>query len=306
MKAPTLDTVADAQSLTAYDFSRPMTLPREHARVVEMAFDTFSRQWTTQMVGSLRTAVRVTFNTLEMVSYDDYVNRLPATTTLILCSIEGGRRTAVFEQPVDATLRYLERMLGGTGIGQTVPARELTEIERQLLNHLMKPVYKDLDYCFSQILALGTTMRSVQYTPQVMQVVAAATPVLVARFTVEVNEEAVDATIMMPAEDIVAALRENQDVDHRSPEEIAEARVHQIKLDRAVQEVPVALHVRMHPVPVHPLQILKLKVGDVLPLNQPASRPLEVVVGDRVLAHAAPGASGSRLAGLIVDVKEKP
>lgn len=33
----------------AYDFRRPMTLAREHGRVFEMAFETFARQWGTQL-----------------------------------------------------------------------------------------------------------------------------------------------------------------------------------------------------------------------------------------------------------------
>ena len=53
-----------------------------------------------------------------------------------------------------------------------------------------------------------------------------------------------------------------------------------------------------------PGEIVDLQVGDVLPLNHPASRPLEVVVDDVVLAHAAAGTHGSRIACQVVSVEE--
>ena len=43
------------RSPVAYDFRRPMTLPREHARMLEMAFGTFSRHWANQLVARLPT-----------------------------------------------------------------------------------------------------------------------------------------------------------------------------------------------------------------------------------------------------------
>ncbi len=287
-----------------YDFRQPMTLAREHSRVLEMAFETFSRHWGTQLVAHLRTGAQVTFDKLDMCTYDEYVSSLPGMTTLLILGMGGGRRTGVLEFPLNRALEWVDRMLGGLGTPGTVSSRDLTEIEQDLIRHLTERTLHDLGYSFSTVLVLEPQLRLIQYSPQMIQATAASTPVLVARFTVDVDETSSPATIMLPAEDIVQALRESQGADSRTVEELESERIERDRLDRAVQEVPVEVTVRMRPQPINPRELLALEVGDVVPLHHGATQPLEVVVGERVLAQAAAGTNGSRLAAVVVHDKE--
>jgi flagellar motor switch protein FliM len=287
-----------------YDFSQPMTLAREHMRILETGFETFSRHWGTQLVASLRTTARVHFDSVELVTYDDYVASLPPTTAMLVLSVEGGRRSGVLQIPLETVLDWIDRMLGGRGSYGKVPNRDLTEIEQELLRQLMVRVLNDLDYSFSSIMPLDTALKTIQYTPQAVQVVAASTPVLVSTFTQEVEgAPAMPSTLMLPAEGIVEALRNSMEREETSADDRKLIEQQRVELDRAVQEVPVDVTVRLRQVGITPREVVGLNVGDTLPLHQSAAEPLEVVVGDMVLAHAAVGTSGSRLAGLIVDTK---
>ena len=49
-----------------------------------------------------------------------------------------------------------------------------------------------------------------------------------------------------------------------------------------------------------PSQVLRLAVGDVLPLPHPQHRPLTIAVDGEPVGTAAVGANGSRLAGIVV------
>jgi len=285
-----------------YDFRQPMTLPREYSRVLEMSFETFSRHWATQMVAHLRAPVQVRFEGLEMRSYDEYISSLAPVTVLLVCGIEGGRRTALVEFPLASALEWIDRLLGGRGAPGAVADRELTDIEGQVLALPMGRALKDLDYSFSTLLRLDTTLKTIQYSPQMVQAAAASAPVLVSRFTIDVDGRESAASVMIPAEDVIAALRDNQAAD--ASEEDSELQERREALDRTAQEIPVEVAVRFRPQQVNARRITSLRVGDLIPLQQVASEPLEVVVGDRTLAHAAPGSEGHRLAALIVTVKE--
>ncbi len=285
-----------------YDFRQPMTLPREYSRVLEMAFETFSRHWSTQMMAHLRTAAQVRFESLEMRSYDEYVSSLEPVTTLLVCGIEGGRRTALIEFPLSSALMWIDRLLGGRGAPGAVEDRDLTEIEVQLIRLLMDRALKDLNYSFSTLLHLDAEIKSIQYSPQMVQAAAASTPVLVARFTMDVDGDECAASLMLPAEDVIAALRDSQASE--APEEDEELREQREALDRSIQEVPVELAVRFRPQQLSARAVATLAVGDVLGRPQSSAEPLEVVIDDLVVAHAAPGSEGPRLAALIVTVKE--
>ncbi|HEY0240049.1 MAG TPA: FliM/FliN family flagellar motor switch protein [Friedmanniella sp.] len=290
-----------------YDFRRPMTMAREHARVLEMALETFARQWGNQLTARLRALAQVTFDGLTLTSYDEYVRTLPATTAMMLCTVEQTRQTAVVQVPVSATMVWVDYLLGGPGTGTgTGDGRELTEIEFTLVRGLMQAALGDLGYAFTSLTPLDVTVRSVQYNPQFVQAVPAPDAVLVATFMLHVGEREDLATMMFPAEVLLAPLRLHDGTGGRSVED---QRAHELAagdLEAAVEEVPVEVAVRFRPVTVRPRDVVDLEVGSVIPLSHPSSQPLDVVTGGVVLARAAAGNNGSRLACMVVTVEEKP
>lgn len=301
--APARRRSRDAQPVP-YDFRRPLTLSREHARHLSMALQRFARLWGTQMTARLRALVQVTFDDVALVTYDEHVASLPSPTALFVCTVDQPRGTAILQLPLPAVFVWVDYLFGGTGIGDDREGRELTEIETTVVRDLLTPALADLSYTFASIMPLQLSMRSVQYNPQFVQAVGATDAVLSARFTLRLGEQRVDGgTLMLPAEPVLAALRAEQagdgDEDARHRAQVARA-----ELERATLEAPVDVVVRCTPRIVHPRDVIDLEVGDVLPLSHPASRPLEVVVEDVVLAHAAAGTHGSRLACQVVSVEE--
>lgn len=288
-----------------YDFRRPMTMAREHARVLEMAFETFARQWGNQLTARLRAMAQVTLDGLSLQTYDEYVRGLPGTTAMMLCTIEQARQTAVVQVPVSATMVWIDYMLGGPGTGDAREDRELTEIELTLLRGVMGAALGDLGYAFASLTPLDVTLRSVQYNPQFVQAVPASDAVLVATFLMRVGEREDVATVMFPAELLLAAVRQADGAGGRSSEDQRAHELAVLDLEAAVEDVPVEVAVRFAPVVVRPRDVVGLTVGDVVPLSHPSSQPLDVVVDGVVLARAAAGNNGSRLACMVVTVEEK-
>ncbi|WP_152192549.1 flagellar motor switch protein FliM [Georgenia satyanarayanai] len=293
-----------ADGTVVYDFRRPMTLAREHARTLEVALGTFARQWSNQLMARLRVPTQVSLETVNLGTYDDYISGLPSPTTLVVCAVGPNRRPAIMQFPLESALTWVDQMLGGPGKPGAVPDRELTEIEQALLGELMTRVLGDLNYAFAGILAVDVELRRFQHSPQVLQLMTATTAVISATFSIAAGEHRATASLMCPAEGLIAVLRENGAPDQRSASQEAAEKEQRELLDRAVQNAPVEVAVRLAPVPVHPREVVSLAVGDLLPLHHPRSQPMDVVVGDRVLAQAVAGTNGSRLAGLVVNVKE--
>lgn len=289
----------------AYDFRRPMTLAREHGRILEMSFETFARQWGTQLTSRLRVVSNVHVESVEMLSYDDYVRALPTHTAMVLCTVEHARATAVVQIPVSAALVWVDHLLGGQGLAPVAEERDLTEIETNLIKEVLQAALADLRYAFAAVVPLEVRVGSVQYNPQFVQAASASDPVIVAAFELRYGESVAGATLMIPADVLLASLRAGETADKRTAEELREAeRAHEL-LAEAVRTVPVPVAVRFKPLTVRPREVLALAVGDVLRLEHPTSRPLDVVVNEQLLARAATGTQGSRLACMVVATEEK-
>ncbi|MFB9956071.1 FliM/FliN family flagellar motor switch protein [Cellulomonas denverensis] len=128
---------------------------------------------------------------------------------------------------------------------------------------------------------------------------------LVAGFTLRIGEREDVATVMFPAELLLGAVRAGDGTSGRSDEDQRAHEAALADLESAVEDVPVELAVRFAPLTVRPRQVVDLAVGEVIPLSHPSSQPLDVVVDGVVLARAAAGNNGSRLACMVVTVEEK-
>lgn len=278
-----------------YDFRRPTTLAREHSRILELAFETFARQWGTQLTAKVRVKSQVTSEHVIMQTYDAYAASLPSTTAMILCRLDETDSKAVIQFPTSAGLAWVGRMLGGNG-GQQAPDRKFTQIEQSLVRRLMEDALEDLRYSLGALLRTPISLESIQHNSQFAQAAATTDLMIVAAFTISVGEDVADATVAMPADVLLSALgAANPTVSGENAKELIQTHLGYVPVDVSLQLVPAN---------VRPGTILNLAVGDLVPLPHPTSRPLDITVDGRPLAQAAAGSSGARLAAVIVNTEE--
>ncbi|TSD12126.1 flagellar motor switch protein FliM [Curtobacterium sp. KBS0715] len=274
-----------------YDFARPSTLAREHARVLELAFETFARQWGTQLTAKVRAVSQVTCEQVEMTTYDEYAASLPALTGMVLLPITGLTPKGVLQVPLDAALTWVSHALGASKPLPT-PDRTFTPIEQALVRKIVEDALDDLRYSFGGLLAQDVTVGGFQFNSQFAQAAQKGDLMIVASFSIRVGDRVAPGTLALPAEAVLPQLGEA--AAHVSP---ADARA---LLDAQLESVPVGVSLRFAPAAVLPTQVLRLAVGDVLPLPHPQHRPLTIAVDGEPVGTAAVGANGSRLAGIVV------
>lgn len=286
-------------TVEVYDFLRPATLAREHARVLELAFETFARQWGTQLTARVRLLCQVTCDLVRMQTYDEYASGLPPTTAMVLCSIDGIAAKSIMQFPTRAALNWVDHMLGGNGTKAATEERKFTPIEQALVRHLVEEGLEDLRYSLGDLLLTDMTMDGIQYNSQFAQAAATGDLMIVATFGIRTGSDApVIATVAIPEHVLMPQLGE------ANPPSLAEnARG---LLQRQLAYVPVDVSLQLNPIQVLPSRILSLAVGDLLSIPHPHHRPLDLIVGDQILGTAAVGVNGSRLACIVIDTEEKP
>ncbi|MCU1546788.1 MAG: hypothetical protein JWP30_1888 [Homoserinimonas sp.] len=280
-----------------YDFRRPTTLAREHSRVLELAFETFARQWGTQLTAKVRVVSQVSCNQVVMQTYDEYASGLPSTTAMVLCTLEGVASKAVIQFPAASALTWISYMLGGNR-AQVSPERKFTQIEQALVRRLMDDALEDLRYSLGTVLVDAIAVDAIQYNSQFAQAAATSDLMIVASFGIRVGDSTTSATLAIPAEVLLPQLGEaNPTSDVGNARQLIIAQL---------ASVPVEVSLRLAPAMVRPSRILGLAVGDVLSIPHPQHRPLDVAVDGLPLARAAVGSHGARLACVVVSTEEKP
>jgi len=285
-----------ARNVELYDFRRPMTLAREHSRVLELAFETFARQWGTQLTARTRVLCSVSCEQVLMATYDEYAASLPPKTAMVLCRITGHEARAVFQFPTTSALTWVNHMLGGNSSVPVLAERNFTQIEVALIRKLISESVEDLRYSFGPLLVEDVGVEAIQYNSQFAQAAATGDLMVVATFALRVDKVMSTATVAIPAGALMPQLGEaNPTSTTVNATEYLQAQI---------TAVPVDVSLRLEPAHVLPSRILSLAVGDVLHIPHPQHRPLYLTVDGQSLARAAVGANGSRLACIVIDTEE--
>jgi flagellar motor switch protein FliM len=279
----------------AHDFRSPATLAREQARALDLAFETFARQWGTQLTAKLRAICRISAAGVVISAYDDYTAGLPAGSALALVPMGTATARAVFQLPSADLLGWVGRMLGGAGV-LPPPERPFTTIELAMIRKLLDETLEELGYSFGAILPRELAVEAVHASAQLAQAAAPADLMVVASFQLRIGEAESHATLAIPASVLLPALGSVE--EPAGPDENAR------RLRDQLAAAPVGVAARFTPLTVNPGVVLDLAVGDVLRLPHPASRPLDVAVDGIAVATAAIGSTGSRLACVVVDTEE--
>jgi flagellar motor switch protein FliM len=281
---------ASSTSVDRYDFGRPAALSREHTRALAGAFDAFARLWAMQLTSKARLRAHITVEKVTLETYDEYVSTVPSTTTLVLCTEEGSDDRAIIEFPVSTALLWIVKMLGGDA-ARPLETRSLTPIEFALLRGLMDETLGHLRASLGGLLPEGLAVSAVQYNAAFAQVVSAQELVVVARFSMRLADRVESASIALPAAVLLARLSDTTSTTHAAADPDV--------VRRHVEETPVELTLQLTRRIMRPDEVLDLAVGDILTLPHSEDRPLDLTVGRHVVASAAVGANGARLACVI-------
>lgn len=285
--------VAAKRAPVAYDFRRPTKLSREHARLLEMVYETVARQWATVLGSELGSPCQVTFEGVEQSSYDDYVSALPSPNLLAVFHPDPHPGNGFLQLSLETGFNAIERMLGGQGGEQ--PVRIPTDIETSLLGRLIERLLGELRYGLAAVTPLTPSLRALEFNPQFVQVAAATDLYIVASFTVVLGGSSAPATVAFPAPVLTARTGSDE------PDAATRLARQQSRnaMSGLVEDVPVEVRVRFVPRTMASAALLDLKVGDLVRLDHPTDRPLDVVSSGVVCAHGVAGTHGPRAACLI-------
>lgn len=270
-----------------YDFARPHAVPREQLRELSRRAEAFARTWRLQLGALVRGECVVSATGITVRSWEEHVATLPATTMLVLCAIDGLAARAVVDFEGEAALRWLARMAGGAG---AEPLRAPTAIERGLLARIVSGALETMAYTFADALPSSLKVEGVQSSPHEAKAAAPTDAVVVLSFELASAGDLLPVTFAVPAHAVAQPAGVQQ-----SEADAAAA------LREQLSDVPVRIALQFAPTVVDPELVLGLVAGDVVRLSHTKTRPLDVAVDGHVIARAAVGASGSRLACVVVE-----
>lgn len=164
------DGVGDRQ-IILYDFKRPNRVSKEQLRAVKGIHDKMARNLAAQVSSIMRSIVEIQLHSVDQMTYGEFLMSLPSPTSFNVFSIKPLDGSCVIEINPSIAFPMIDRLLGGVG-ESFESTRELTDIELNLLDAILRIVMQRLKEAWGPITDMYPNVETKESSPNVVQVVS--------------------------------------------------------------------------------------------------------------------------------------
>ena len=304
LKPDELEKDEDKQKVKVYDFRRPNKFSKDHIRTLEMIHDNYSRIISNYLTSQVRTNVKVKIESVEQITYEEFVHSVPNPTILTLFRMPPLNGTILFETNPQFVFQIIDILLGGPGRGD-YKMREFTDIDKNIIMQINKGLIINLKFAWQDILEVNPEIEGIETNPSLNQTLAPNEPVALITFSVEVEKSSTFINICIPYLSIEKVLdklvvqywfREND-------EEIVNESRNRLKKRLNIVSVPITGMLGTTNITVN--EFLQLTEGDVITLDNTSDSPIKVFVEEHLCYTGIPGIIGKNKGIQILDIIDK-
>jgi len=286
---------AQTPAVRPYDFRRPQHLSADQMRCIQRIHISAAELIQNRLARELGLTLDVHLKAVEELAFALVIEAMPEHTHVNVLDLTPLEEKGLLMADARLCLGLVDRTLGGRGQSPDTP-RTLTAIDRAALERPMETVLQCLRQAWQEVCPLKLAVAGRRSDRQQAHVLPLGEPVLSA--TLEMQGELTSGTIRLclPMAGLKGALDgASQRAGAARASSQPPASIHGA-LRAALERVPLTLTALVGTVELPVRSLLALRPGDIVRLDQPADKPVQIRVGGRPALLGRMGLSGRRKA----------
>jgi flagellar motor switch protein FliM len=255
--------------VTVWDVRQAGQIGREQVQSISTLHEGFARNLTHAVGAYLRIEFAAALVSAEHLSYGEVLQRIPEVSYLASCKLSPVGATALLQLDLAVAFPLIDVLLGGNG-SNSLPGRQLTEIEEQILETVMRIICRELQSAW-QVSALEFEFESRQQAEQVQRLMPSEEKTLSLSFDITVAESRGTLNLVFPAVVSNALLRKLSAGWVRAKLRARPDSGQRLRHHLLACPFPVELGMKIPGVPLRDL--IGLSPGMLLVLKYPAQQP---------------------------------
>ncbi|MDR1916555.1 MAG: flagellar motor switch protein FliM [Synergistaceae bacterium] len=291
----------EEKPLKLYDFRRPDKFSKDQMRAIQMIHESFSRSLTTSLSTMVRSMVAVEVVAVDQLAYDEFIHSLVQPTVIGILEMYPLSGNAILEVNNHLTFAIIDRLLGGKGEPLRKP-RDLTDIERTVVERVMMKILEHLEESWSTVVDIRFRFETMESNPFFVQVCPGTDMVLLVTMKIQIGEVqgimnfCIPYFVIEPLIDKLSSQQWFSSTGRKSTEGVQEA------LAARLSEVSVPLALELGNSVVSLGDIIQLQAGDVIRLDGTVKDNIGMRVGNRIKFFCTPGMHKKNYAAQITEV----
>ena len=283
-----------------WDIRQAGQIGREQMRAISQLHEVFARNLTHSIGAYLRIVFDCSLVSAEHLTYREFLQRIPESTYLASCNLAPVEATAVLQLDQAVVFPIIDLLLGGEGKGGDL-GREITEIEEQVVESIIRIICRELQTTWSAI-HLEFNFGQRQQISQAQRLMVPEEKNLCLSFEVKMAETRGTLNLAVPAVVSNALLRKiSADMSYQRPRSPMEAR---LRLQKRLLDCPFEVELATPYLPVALQSVADLVPDTVLSFPRSAAAPADMLVEEVRLCTAMPVRVNNRRAARVLSLGE--
>jgi flagellar motor switch protein FliM len=288
-----------------YDFHRPHRVSKERLRTLEAMYGRLVKSFEGWLMGRVRGLVDLRLQSVEQISFGEYVLSLPASCNSFILDIKDrAGDDAVGEQAVidigrELAYYLVDRLFGG-GSDATILDRAMTPIERMAVRVVAERLMALVAEIWEDHVELELGLTGFESIPEIIQAAAREAPVLVTNIDATFAGTTSLVSICLPLSVLEKffVMSGTRAAAHSPRREIGGQR---IMAEGALRATRVEVAARLPEFRLSMRDIAGLKAGSMLSTGIPVDSTVNLLVGSQPRFKTAAGRVGRKLAVRVLE-----
>lgn len=268
----------DDRVVVTYDLTSQDRIIRGRLPQLEVIYEKFMRSFRVSLSSALRKIASLTLASTDFLKFGEFINTLPMPTCMSVLRFQNLRGSALLV--IESKLAYalVDSFFGGADRPYTkIEGKDFTQIELQIVRKVVDLAIEDLEAAWESVEKIGASFVRTEVNPQFVGIVPPTDVVIASTFDVELENANGTITIVIPYSTI-EPIKQKLSSGFQIESDQTDKKLWTSIIREQLLETDMNIQVELGESAISLGDLMQLKVGDVIPLDQDSTGEFDIQV----------------------------
>lgn len=268
----------DERVVVVYDLTSQDRIIRGRLPQLDVIYEKFMRAFRVTLSSAIRKIASLNHSSTDFLKFGEFINTLPTPTCMSVLRMGNLRGSALFVIETKLAYALIDSFFGGDDRPYTkVEGKDFTPIELSIVKKVVELAIKDLEDAWESVEVIDCSFIRTEINPQFVGIVPPTDVVIASTFDVELEKASGTMTLVMPYASI-EPIKQKLSSGFQVEADQTDKKIWSKIISEQLKDVNLDIKVNLGESMITIEDLMELKVGNVLSLNQDASKELSVLV----------------------------
>ncbi len=269
---------SDDRVVVVYDLTSQDRIIRGRLPQLDVIYEKFMRAFRVSLSSALRKIAALNHASTDFLKFGEFINTLPMPTCMSVLRFNALRGSALLV--IESKLAYalIDSFFGGDDRPYTkIEGKDFTPIELSIVKKVVELAIDDLENAWASVEKIDCSFVRTEVNPQFVGIVPPTDVVIASTFDVELENANGTITLVIPYSTI-EPIKQKLSTGFQVESDQTDKKLWTAVLQDQLLETKVDVHVELGQTEITLNDLMKLKPGDVITLDQDANGEFDVQV----------------------------